>query len=174
MYTITIPSKEKRNVPHTKKKKVSLSSTTTVSHRGVYGGYTTIRLLCSTVVELHAASSSPRGRAVPTPTPHTSRSSSASSGSVEPYYYSLLPHTYTQSHARTHAASAPTRTDEIPGPSFRACLNKASHRRQRRAAPTWPKLIFLFKISSGTWAPFQIQELQCVDEVIFKTSVLLD
>ena len=143
-----------------------MSSTTTV-YRGVYGGYTTIRLLCSTVVELHAASSSPRGRAVPTPTPHTSRSSSASSGSVEPYYYSLLPHTYTQSHARTHAASAPTRTDEIPGPSFRACLNKASHRRQRRAAPTWPKLIILFKISSWTWAPFQIQELKCVDEVIF-------
>ena len=166
MYTITIPSKEKRNVPHTKKKKVSLSSTTTV-YRGVYGGYTTIRLLCSTVVELHAASSSPRGRAVPTPTPHTSRSSSASSGSVEPYYYSLLPHTYTQSHARTHAASAPTRTDEIPGPSFRACLNKASHRRQRRAAPTWPKLIILFKISSWTWAPFKIQELKYVDEVIY-------
>lgn len=107
MYTITIPSKEKRNVPHTKKKKVSLSSTTTVLYRGVYGGYTTIRLLCSTVVELHAASSSPRGRAVPTPTPHTSRSSSASSGSVEPYYYSLLPHTYTQSHARMQPPRRP-------------------------------------------------------------------
>ena len=106
MYTITIPSKEKRNVPHTKKKKVSLSSTSTV-YRGVYGGYTTIRLLCSTVVELHAASSSPRGRAVPTPTPHTSRSSSASSGSVEPYYYSLLPHTYTQSHARMQPPRRP-------------------------------------------------------------------
>ena len=29
-------------------------------------------------------------------------------------------------------------------------------------------------MSSGTWAPFQIQELQCVDEVIFNTSYLTD